>query len=249
MKYAGLFLHAPMQSWGGPSLPDPNSKSPRNTELHPTKSGILGMVRAALGKERGAPDEEDLRQARILVRIDRRGFLGKEYQVAERTHHGFTAGKTKEIPKFFIQEATFVALVGHENANTVSKVTDALRNPEWAPFLGRRSYTPAFPVLLGDVELENPRRFLEDELPVFWGADRVLTKRVSLQDSLVSDEERGVAIREAADEPLSFHPRDRSYGSRFFQVTTKIHNRENIASTGTPTEQYLRIVSAFGGVK
>ncbi len=69
-------LEGPMQSWGltvrGPS------KAHRKTELRPTKSGVIGLVANALGRD--YHDQiDDLAALRFAVRSDRPGNLEVDY--------------------------------------------------------------------------------------------------------------------------------------------------------------------------
>jgi CRISPR system Cascade subunit CasD len=73
-----LLLDAPMQAWGHASRFER-----RTTALHPTRSGVIGLLAAALGIDKYAPDEsaqlDRLAPLRIttitLPRRDRRGEL------------------------------------------------------------------------------------------------------------------------------------------------------------------------------
>src|SRR5947207_2579006 len=50
--WLALLLDGPMQSWGFASR-----FQRRTTGLHPTKSGVIGMIAAAMGIDKHAPDE------------------------------------------------------------------------------------------------------------------------------------------------------------------------------------------------
>src|SRR5437588_7196994 len=50
--YLALLLDAPLQSWGYESR-----FQRRTTGLHPTKSGIIGMICAAMGLAKGSTEE------------------------------------------------------------------------------------------------------------------------------------------------------------------------------------------------
>src|SRR5271165_1763465 len=52
--YLAMLLDAPLQSWGFASR-----FQRRTTGLHPTKSGVLGLVCAAMGLAKGSPPERD----------------------------------------------------------------------------------------------------------------------------------------------------------------------------------------------
>ena len=70
-----LRLAAPLQSWGVSS-----KFEIRETTKEPTKSGVIGLVAAALGRSR---DEsvEDLSCLKFGVRIDQEGELLRDFQM------------------------------------------------------------------------------------------------------------------------------------------------------------------------
>ncbi|WP_310729088.1 type I-E CRISPR-associated protein Cas5/CasD [Streptomyces sp. N2A] len=68
-------LAGPLQAWGDSSRFDR-----RDTHSHPTKSGVIGMCAAALGRDRTEPLEE-LAKLRYGVRIDRPGTMISDYHV------------------------------------------------------------------------------------------------------------------------------------------------------------------------
>src|SRR2546427_280809 len=53
--YLALLLDGPLQSWGFASRFDR-----RTTALHPTKSGIIGLICAAMGLAKGSPEEREV---------------------------------------------------------------------------------------------------------------------------------------------------------------------------------------------
>ena len=65
-----------MQSWGTQSR-----FSTRDTGLEPSKSGVIGLLCAALGLGRDSP-LDDLARLRMGVRVDRAGVMEKDYQTA-----------------------------------------------------------------------------------------------------------------------------------------------------------------------
>lgn len=66
-----------MQSWGTRSRFDH-----RETWPYPTKSGVVGLLAAALGRDR-AEDVSDLAALRMGVRVDKPGVLMVDYQTAQ----------------------------------------------------------------------------------------------------------------------------------------------------------------------
>lgn len=69
-----LRLAGPMQAWGTTSRFDE-----RDSGLEPSKSGVLGLVCAALGRDRSEP-LDDLATLKMSVRVDREGLLMRDYQ-------------------------------------------------------------------------------------------------------------------------------------------------------------------------
>ncbi len=148
-----LRLEGPMQSWGTRSR-----FTVRDTEQEPSKSGVIGLLCAALGRPRSAP-LVDLASLRMGVRVDRPGTLCREYQTAggSRSEDDPAAGirladgkrgkNAVESERYYLADASF--LVGLEGPRPVLEALDvALRRPRWALSLGRKSYVPSVPVAL-----------------------------------------------------------------------------------------------------
>lgn len=140
-------LQGPLQSWGTSSRFDE-----RDTQLEPSKSGVLGMLCAALGRDR-TEDVSDLAALRMGVRVDREGNLLRDYQTAT----GVVAAsngkpdltRTVVSPRYYLSDAVF--LVGLEGDEALlSSVHRALANPVWPLALGRKSFVPSQPVFLPD---------------------------------------------------------------------------------------------------
>ena len=71
-----LRLAGPMQSWGTRSR-----FTERDTELEPSKSGVIGLICAALGRTR-TESVDDLSQLRMGVRVDFQGTLSRDFHTA-----------------------------------------------------------------------------------------------------------------------------------------------------------------------
>jgi CRISPR system Cascade subunit CasD len=69
-------LAGPMQSWGIQSR-----YLVRDTGLEPSKSGVIGLLCAALGRARHEP-VDDLAALRLGVRVDREGRMARDYHTA-----------------------------------------------------------------------------------------------------------------------------------------------------------------------
>ena len=75
-----LRLAGPMQSWGTQSR-----FSVRDTGLEPSKSGVVGLLCAALGLPRHE-EVDHLAALSMGVRVDSEGALKMDYQTAGGTH-------------------------------------------------------------------------------------------------------------------------------------------------------------------
>lgn len=138
-----LRLAGPMQSWGTTSRFDE-----RDSQLEPSKSGVLGLVCAALGRDRAEP-VEDVARLKMGVRVDREGLLMRDYQTA--TGVMTAAGKadldrTVVSPRYYLADAAFlIGLEGTDRA-LLQRIHAALRTPVWPLALGRKSFPPAEPL-------------------------------------------------------------------------------------------------------
>lgn len=140
-----LRLIAPMQSWGVQS-----NYTVRDTGLEPSKSGVIGLLCAALGRPREAP-LEDLAELRMGVRVDREGTLRNDYHIAQDVldSDGKSIRPSIVTNRYYLADAAF--LVGLEgNHDFLKQLQGALQKPVWAVFLGRKAFTPSAPVWLRD---------------------------------------------------------------------------------------------------
>ncbi|MEX8518937.1 MAG: type I-E CRISPR-associated protein Cas5/CasD [Leptothrix sp. (in: b-proteobacteria)] len=143
-----LRLAGPMQAWGTTSRFDE-----RDSQLEPSKSGVLGLLCAALGRDRAEP-VDDLAALQMGVRVDREGLLMRDYQTATGVLIAATAkpdlGRTVVSPRYYLSDAVF--LVGLAGADDVllGQLAQALRQPHWPLALGRKSFVPGLPIWLPD---------------------------------------------------------------------------------------------------
>lgn len=148
-----LRLQGPMQAWGTTSRFDE-----RDTQLEPSKSGVLGLVCAALGRDRAEP-VDDLAALRMGVRVDREGVPMRDYQTATGVVVAATGkadwGRTVVSPRFYLSDAVF--LVGLEGGQPLlERIHTALRKPFWPLALGRKSFVPSLPVHLPNALVQAP---------------------------------------------------------------------------------------------
>ncbi len=139
-------LSGPMQSWGTTSRFDE-----RETDRFPSKSGVLGLVCAALGRDRAEP-VDDLAALSMGVRADAPGALARDYQTANDNYLASgrrDAGRTVPSHRYYLADACFlVGLAG--DGTLLASVEQALTAPRWPLSLGRKSFPPGEPITLPD---------------------------------------------------------------------------------------------------
>ena len=147
-----LRLEGPLQAWG-----DQQSKLVvRRTAEAPTKSGVIGMLCAALGISRPKAAEwwlPTLSALRMGSRIDSSGYRWWDYHTVGAKMQMPIAegeGKTKKgamlTRREYLCDASFlVALQGEPNL--IAELMAAMRAPKWTLYLGRKSCPPSRPIL------------------------------------------------------------------------------------------------------
>lgn len=199
-----LRLAGPMQSWGTSSR-----FRRRGTDRTPSKSGVIGLLAAARGLRRTDPLDE-LLQLRSGVRVEQAGTMERDFQTA-RTRDG-----SNSMPlsyRFYLADAVFLVAVEGEDG-LLRGLDEALRNPTFPLFLGRRSCPPVGPVSHG-LRAGGVQKVLDAEP---WAASAWAQKaerRSELDlDSVVDCEPGAPGSDLIRDEPISFDPQRRDYGWR-----------------------------------
>ena len=136
-----LRLAAPLQSWGVEA-----KFETRRTQNYPTKSGVIGLLAAALGYSRDSSLER-LNGLFFGVRVDRRGELLRDYHIVEtKTNLGPSTIITE---RFYLADAIFLAGLESDDVAFLQELEQALHNPVFPLYLGRRSCAPTMPLSLG----------------------------------------------------------------------------------------------------
>ena len=206
-----LRLDGPMQSWGADSR-----FGVRDTRREPTKSGVVGLVASALGRPRTHP-VDDLVALPFGVRVDREGQVLRDFHTAGAGgfYRASGAVERKNVvisDRFYLADACFT--VGFEarsdgEAALLSEMRDALLSPHWPPFLGRRAFPPAAPLVLDLVGLPLLDALRQARLPV--PCDGGPNARFVLDADAAPPGPRDLA---GADVPLSFERGRRRHGAR-----------------------------------
>lgn len=202
-----LRLAGPLQSWGAHSR-----FSRRETEPLPTKSGILGLLAAARGMRRTDPTE-DLLGLELAVRTEQQGVPLRDFHTA---HHQISGKAMPLTDRYYWSDAVFTAYIGGERS-MLEGLAEALRDPKYPLYLGRRSCVPEGRMVLAltddsvaDAVLRTPWS------PGFSGrrANRHVASVFLPVQADLSVFPDAVASKELSDVPLSWDPELRRYGSR-----------------------------------
>jgi CRISPR system Cascade subunit CasD len=219
-RYLLLWLQAPLQSWGH------DSKFGRRDTLNfPTKSGILGLVCCALGY--GGEQKEFLAEFAPLKqtvlsfvrknhkdeKVDREPLLREFHMVGSgyddkdpwttllipKTSEGKKAvgGGAKMTYRYYLQDAYF-AVVLEVPSDKTDLIAQALQQPVWDLFLGRKSCVPTDLVYRGVFESE------EDALIE---AQEIADEKDLLEDFRVLDGEHEGEVLTLNDIPVRFGER------------------------------------------
>ena len=148
-----LRLAGPMQSWGTSSRFDQ-----RDSGKEPSKSGVIGLLAAALGIDREAWAElKPLTRLAMGVRHDRPGIPRRDYQTAgcarEATIIRADGSQAKDgvvSERHYLADACFLVGLEGDDSGLLESAAAALRNPRWPLALGRKSYLPSEPLWLGE---------------------------------------------------------------------------------------------------
>ena len=104
-----LRLAAPLQAWGSDS-----KFNIRSTGREPTKSGVIGMIAAAMGIQRNDDPKllDPLNKLKFGVRVDREGKLLKDFHMV----HEMSGKKDSHVTeRYYLSDAVFLAGLGSDS--------------------------------------------------------------------------------------------------------------------------------------
>jgi len=209
-----LRLVGPMQSWGTTSRFDQ-----RDTGKEPSKSGVIGLLAAALGIEReNWVDLEPLTRLFMGVRHDRPGVPKRDYQTAgcAKTDKVIKAdGKLSDdgvvSRRDYLADAAFLVGLSGDDRSLLERTHDALRDPVWPLALGRRAYVPSEPIWIQDGFQGGALLDVLKQCPWIASPRRWEEPPKELLLSMESEDGSGVL---KMDQPLSSFA-ERRFGARF----------------------------------
>ncbi len=151
-----LRLEGPMQSWGTAS-----QFSVRLTDLMPSRSGVMGMLCAALGLSRGSQEEQEylvlceaLRMTAVVIPRQRLGreldmLRMEDYHTMLDTPKADGGRKDCHITRRqYLLDATFCVFLAGD-CSLLKRSAKALQDPVWGLSLGRKCCIPSAPVYAG----------------------------------------------------------------------------------------------------
>lgn len=197
-----LRLNGPLQSWGSGSLYDN-----RDSDYYPTKSGVIGLVAAALGLKRGESLEE-LNSLRFGVRIDHQGDYVRDFQI---TDMGEKLNKNLSS-RFYLSDATFLVGLASDKYELLSQISNAIHHPKYAIFLGRKACPPTLPLKIGIVDegLYEALCSYQWLIPE-WRRNSLFLGREKMELRIIVESEEGALKK---DVPISYEANYRQYGYR-----------------------------------
>lgn len=143
-RFLLLRFDAPMQSW---SVCGRHQKINVTADF-PTKSGVVGILAACLGIERG--EYQKLQQLSDSLSYST-ATLSRP-SVAEDFQATRSPEKQRIVKKQYLCDASFLVAISHPDIDLLAA---AVKNPVFIPYFGRKSYMPSRPLFEAVVEAEN----------------------------------------------------------------------------------------------
>lgn len=231
-----LKMSGPLQSWGT------QSRFRRRDAGHePSKSGVIGMVAAALGRSRNEP-VDDLVSLKFAVRTDASGTLIRDYQTAKNWAKN-PKGDVSLSTRMYLSDAVFVVALEGEREQ-LETIESALNKPVYPLYLGRRACPAGYDLVLGirEESAEEALRSLEWQMPEHRRLNLPIQVLLRIQRDALPGE-RGDLVE---DIPVSFSPEHRQYTSR--EVVSvepvRVDNEQSQASQFSAEESFEKNSSA-----
>lgn len=192
-----------------------------STSRELTKSEVVGMAAAALGRSREDP-VDDLAALRYAVRTDRPGRTFTDAQTAVMRVIDKAADLKKEkvaryfFHKEYLSDASFLVGLESEDLAFLEKIQDAFRHPYYALYVGRKNCVPVelpgYPMVAGIREGR-----LEKVMPEEDGACPDAQPFGKIQYECLPDEKADAFLM---DQPVTFSNKGRRYARRAVRYAT-----------------------------
>ena len=200
-----LRLEGPLQSWGYES-----ELSRRTTGMMPTKSAVAGICCASLVYNRGCQEEQVFINA--FVRLNMIAIaLPNDFSVHRMSDfHTILNTKTAEgkiknshmTYRQYLNDSKF-GIVLSGDKTVILQIADALKDPVWGVFLGRKCCIPSAPVWAGTFDAE------ADAIQSLLGSHELAQCRVQ-QDAAGFEDGQDFL----SDVPISFKSTNRQFRPR-----------------------------------
>jgi CRISPR system Cascade subunit CasD len=158
VAFLALLLDGPLQSWGY------ESRFQRRTcGLLPTKSGVIGVISAAMGLAKGSSEERETLPALAKLKmttifIPQAEVRGEGDLPVLRVEDFHTVLETRRASggldpnpvvtrRQYLVDARFGVILTGDRA-ILDRAAAALQNPKWGIWLGRKNCIPASPVFI-----------------------------------------------------------------------------------------------------
>lgn len=143
-----LQMRAPMMSWG-----DHSRFTIRDTRREPTKSAVIGLLCAALGRPRWQ-SVADLAALKMGVRVNQEGVVQCDYHtVMNSIKSSGSKGDTVISQRYYVADADYLVGLDGDDRSFLEMIDAALQSPTWHLYFGRKSFIPSSPVQVGVVDL------------------------------------------------------------------------------------------------
>lgn len=243
-------LDAPMQSWGLRSR-----FQSRDTAHEPTKSGIVGLLAAAIGIARDDNDKiQRLAQTRMGVRVDREGLVERDYHTVSNVPDTEVHAVPEEIGshhhtvvshRYYLADAVFLVALEHPDRDELLRWHAALHHPHWPLYLGRKAFVPSRELVAPDPDSPclgitastlghtlNTHDWLENRPGArIRAANTLRDGREHLLRTLVDTTPTDEAAEPRRDVPVSFTSHDRRFATRSVR-TGRVRLTESLIHSG-----------------
>lgn len=204
-----LKFASPLQAWGTNS-----HFNIRHTDLHPSKSALIGMIGAGLGYKRDMDENfQKLNEIDFAVRSDQIGNITKDFQVAR---HDYKEKNVYLTDRYYLEDSIFLVVLGSDDEKLLDQIEYGLKNPYFQLFLGRKSVP-----VNADFFLERNEKSPIENLKTYpWQAQEWFKKTHPKSLSIFADgdlikKEDVIRSREMRrDRVVSFSQKDRIFSNR-----------------------------------
>ncbi len=201
-----LRMRAPMMSWG-----DHSRFTIRDTRREPTKSAVIGLLCAALGRPRWET-VKDLAMLKMGVRVNQEGLVQCDYHtIMDSIKSSGGKGDTVISQRYYVADADYLIGLESDDHALLTDLNAALQSPCWQLYFGRKSFVPSCPIQVGIIDTE-----LEQALQQYPAQRRTKQRRLN-QLRYVLEVTDSLDVRQ--DVPIDWQRR--LFGSRC--VLTKFH--------------------------